>query len=91
MKKALFVMMIGTAALVSSCGNPKAAEEQLVSGINPEYLDTTVSPTEDFYQYACGGWMAKNPLTDEYARFGTFPASVLICPIWALLNPDTFV
>ena len=72
MKKALFVMMIGTAALVSSCGNKKAAEEQLVSGINPEYLDTTVSPTEDFYQYACGGWMAKNPLTDEYARFGTF-------------------
>ena len=38
MKKALFVMMIGTAALVSSCGNKKAAEEQLVSGINPEYL-----------------------------------------------------
>ncbi|MFC2309057.1 MAG: hypothetical protein ACFNUH_07945 [Bacteroidota bacterium] len=72
MKKTLFVMMIGTAALVSSCGNKKAAEEQLVSGINPEYLDTTVSPTEDFYQYACGGWMAKNPLTDEYARFGTF-------------------
>ena len=72
MKKALFVMIIGTAALVSSCGNKKAAEEQLVSGINPEYLDTTVSPTEDFYQYACGGWMAKNPLTDEYARFGTF-------------------
>ncbi len=65
-------MMIGTAALISSCGGKKHAEEQLVSGINPEYLDTTVLPSEDFYQYACGGWMAKNPLTDEYARFGTF-------------------
>ena len=28
MKKALFVMMIGTAALVSSCGNKKAAIEK---------------------------------------------------------------
>ena len=44
----------------------------LVSGINKEYLDTKVSPKEDFYQYACGGWMKMHPLTPEFARYGSF-------------------
>jgi len=44
----------------------------LVSGINKEYLDTKVSPGEDFYQYACGGWIKMYPLKPEYARYGSF-------------------
>ncbi len=42
------------------------------AGIRMENLDTLASPRSDFYQYACGGWMARNPLTPEYARFGSF-------------------
>ena len=42
------------------------------SGVTASNLDKTVKPTADFYQYACGGWMANNPLGDEYARFGSF-------------------
>ncbi len=41
-------------------------------GIDTKNLDTTVSSKDDFYQYACGGWMKEHPLTAEYSRFGMF-------------------
>lgn len=53
--------------MLTSCNNNK-----LSSGIDLKNLDTTAIAGNDFYQYACGGWMKNNPLTDEYARFGSF-------------------
>jgi len=41
-------------------------------GLDLTDMDTTVAPGEDFYLYACGGWMKNNPLKGEYARFGSF-------------------
>ena len=46
--------------------------KKTTSGVTASNLDKTVKPTADFYQYACGGWMANNPLGDEYARYGSF-------------------
>ena len=44
----------------------------LSSGIKPENLDQTVKPAEDFYEFACGGWIKNNPLPAAYSRFGSF-------------------
>ena len=37
-------------------------------------LDPSTSPKADFYQYATGGWQAKNPLKPEFSRYGSFDA-----------------
>ncbi len=49
-----------------------AAQSAFHSGIDLTNLDQSVKPGEDFYQYACGGWMKKNPLPAAYSRYGSF-------------------
>lgn len=47
-------------------------QSQLKSGIDLTNLDKSVSPKEDFYSYACGGWMKQHPLPAAYSRYGSF-------------------
>ncbi len=65
MKKILFTL----AAFVLMT---TACTKQQTTGIDLANLDMTAAPQCDFYQFACGGWMANNPLTPEYSRFGSF-------------------
>ena len=51
---------------LTACNKPQT------TGIHLENLDTTAVAQNDFYQYACGGWMKNNPLPNEYSRFGSF-------------------
>lgn len=53
-----------------ACKEKKSME--LSAGIDPVNMDTTVTAGNDFYQYACGGWLKNNPLTDEYSSYGSF-------------------
>ena len=48
------------------------ADEPLKSGLNKADMNTSVSAGDDFYEYACGGWMKANPLPAAYSRFGSF-------------------
>ena len=64
-------LMIAAASLATLMACNSTA---LKSGIDLGNLDTTAQPGEDFYKYACGGWMEKNPLPAAYSRFGSFDA-----------------
>ena len=64
MKKLVLTMAIASMTV--------AGMAQLQSGIKLENLNQTVKAGDDFYQFACGGWMKNNPLPAAYSRFGSF-------------------
>lgn len=45
---------------------------ELKSGIDLTNLNQSVSPADDFFEFACGGWMKKHPLPAAYSRYGSF-------------------
>ena len=48
------------------------AQSTLGSGLNVADFDKSVRPGDDFYEYACGGWMKIHPLPAAYSRYGSF-------------------
>ncbi len=73
MKKLLF----GAAALliIAACGqstSEDAAPAALVSGIDTQYIDTSVRPGDDFFTYVNGGWLETTEIPPDRSRHGAF-------------------
>uniref|UniRef100_A0A6I8SNV7 Phosphate regulating endopeptidase homolog X-linked n=1 Tax=Xenopus tropicalis TaxID=8364 RepID=A0A6I8SNV7_XENTR len=36
-------------------------------------MNLSVDPCDDFFQYACGGWIEENPIPDDMSNYGIYP------------------
>ncbi|MCF4100321.1 M13 family metallopeptidase [Gillisia sp. M10.2A] len=62
------------AAVVTGCKNDdkQVVVKEEVHGINLAFMDTTVSPKEDFFRYVNGTWADSTEIPDEYTTWGSF-------------------
>ncbi|MBC7544467.1 MAG: hypothetical protein H7338_17230 [Candidatus Sericytochromatia bacterium] len=75
--KATLAMLAGlsvTTATFGALSGPALAKSAVTTGhgFDISNLDRAVKPTVDFYKFAIGGWLAKNPIPPEYPSWGTY-------------------
>lgn len=59
-------------ALALCLGLSSLSAQQPAHGVQPSNLDTSVKPCEDFFRYANGEWIKKNPIPADQTRWGAF-------------------
>ncbi|HVN03401.1 MAG TPA: M13 family metallopeptidase [Bryobacteraceae bacterium] len=50
----------------------RAADAPSASGVDLKAMDPSVSPCQNFYQYACGTWRKNNPIPPDQSRWARF-------------------
>ncbi len=56
----------------SGASKSTKAVEKSAPAFDVKNMDTSVKPSEDFYSYANGTWLKKNPIPAEESRWGSF-------------------
>jgi len=69
MKKISF--LVAVVALAACSQSPEKKGDKPVA-FDTSFIDSTVNPCENFYQYAIGGWRAANPVPETESRWMAF-------------------
>ena len=69
MRSPFLFLSVAVLVTASSC-DTKVKSTSTKKDFLADNLDTTVSPAEDFFQYANGGWIKKNPIPNDQATWG---------------------
>lgn len=64
---ALALLVLGALSALGQTAAPPAS----ASGIDPTSLDRTCKPCDDFWRFANGGWIDRNPIPARYPSWGT--------------------
>src|SRR5688572_676419 len=66
-----FALISALFLLVGSCKNKtKSGSTTPKADVLASNMDTTMSPAEDFFQYANGGWIKNNPIPADRSSWG---------------------
>jgi predicted metalloendopeptidase len=67
------ILPILAAAVITSCNNDdKKMENSESRGINLAYMDTTVSPKDNFFRYVNGRWTDSTEIPGDQTTWGSF-------------------
>lgn len=58
------------------CAALFSANLQADNGLHVDWMDKSVKPQDDFFTYANGEWLKKNPIPNDQASWGTFSVMV---------------
>jgi len=71
----VFVVLLSSSLQLSGAyvaAQPRTTTTTMPGAVDLAALDRKADPCVDFYQFACGGWIAANPLPPDRRSFGRF-------------------
>lgn len=73
MNKRFFTALMAATVCFAACNNPQKETKQAEApkaDILAADIDSTVNPADDFFDYANGGWIKKNPIPGDETSWG---------------------
>src|SRR5882762_10087164 len=72
MKNLIFLLALSFTTMLPLNHGRAADATPPIPRFSTDYMDKSVEPTADFYHYAAGTWLKKNPVPPDKSRWASF-------------------